>query len=97
MAPPNVTSATAPTRIDLAGGTLDIWPLYLTLPPPALTVNVALDLPAVATIEAAPAGDPRVRLVSVDRGAEATYADLGELRAALRRGAGPLKLLARAV
>ena len=21
--------ATAPTRIDLAGGTLDIWPLYL--------------------------------------------------------------------
>ena len=31
--------ATAPTRIDLAGGTLDIWPLYL-FHPGAVTVNV---------------------------------------------------------
>lgn len=90
-------SATVPVRLDLAGGTLDIWPLYLTLPPPALTVNVALDLPAVAVVEPARAGDPRIRLVSKDRGAEEAFADLAELRTALARGGGPLRLLARAV
>ncbi len=33
----------APSRIDLAGGTLDIWPLYLLIGS-AATVNVAVDL-----------------------------------------------------
>jgi D-glycero-alpha-D-manno-heptose-7-phosphate kinase len=61
-------SARAPVRLDLAGGTLDIWPLYLTLPPPALTVNVALDLPARVEVAPAPHGDERIRLVSEDRG-----------------------------
>ena len=28
--------AHAPTRIDLAGGTLDIWPIHLALPEPAV-------------------------------------------------------------
>ena len=36
-------------RIDLGGGTLDIWPIGL-LVPGAVTVNVALDLPVTATI-----------------------------------------------
>lgn len=40
----------APTRIDLAGGTLDIWPLYLFLDD-ALTINVAINLYATATLE----------------------------------------------
>ena len=40
----------APTRIDLAGGTLDIWPVYLLLAE-AATVNVAIDLHAEARIE----------------------------------------------
>ncbi len=35
--------ASAPCRVDLAGGTLDIWPLGL-LQPSAVTVNVAIDL-----------------------------------------------------
>ena len=35
--------ATAPTRIDLAGGTVDLWPLYL-FHPDAVTVNAAIDL-----------------------------------------------------
>lgn len=39
----------APSRIDLAGGTLDIWPLYLLIEQ-AATVNVAIDLYAEATI-----------------------------------------------
>lgn len=89
--------ASAPVRLDLAGGTLDIWPLYLTLPPPALTVNVALDLPARASIEPRPPGDTRITLASTDRGESATFADLPALTAALRRGSGGLKLLAHAV
>jgi D-glycero-alpha-D-manno-heptose-7-phosphate kinase len=40
----------APTRIDLAGGTLDIWPIYLLIDN-ACTVNVAIDLYAEATFE----------------------------------------------
>jgi D-glycero-alpha-D-manno-heptose-7-phosphate kinase len=35
--------AKAPTRIDLAGGTVDIWPLYLFLKRPT-TINLAIDL-----------------------------------------------------
>ena len=44
--------ARAPTRIDLAGGTLDIWPVYLMLEQ-AATVNVAIDLYAEVSIEPA--------------------------------------------
>jgi D-glycero-alpha-D-manno-heptose-7-phosphate kinase len=40
----------APTRIDLAGGTIDIWPLYL-FHPGALTINAAISLRARARIE----------------------------------------------
>ncbi|MFM8386488.1 MAG: hypothetical protein ACKOCB_06715 [Planctomycetia bacterium] len=94
---PARVEARAPVRLDLAGGTLDIWPLYLTLPPPAVTVNVALDVPARVTITALPPGDRTIRLRSLDRDAEASFAGLDALREALARGAGPLKLLARAV
>ena len=44
-------TATAPLRVDLAGGTLDLWPLYL-LHDDATTVNVALRLRARVTYEA---------------------------------------------
>ncbi len=47
---PKSLRARAPTRIDLAGGTLDIWPVYMMLEQ-AATVNVAIDLYAGATIE----------------------------------------------
>lgn len=40
----------APTRIDLAGGTVDLWPLYLFLKQP-VTVNLGIDLYAEAEIE----------------------------------------------
>jgi len=42
----------APTRIDLAGGTVDIWPICHLLERPGKTVNLALDLAAQATFEA---------------------------------------------
>ncbi|MGE5127029.1 MAG: hypothetical protein ACM3PV_12115, partial [Betaproteobacteria bacterium] len=46
-----VIEATAPTRVDLAGGTLDIWPVYL-FHPGAVTVNVAIDRRAWCRVEA---------------------------------------------
>ena len=58
--------ASAPTRIDLAGGTLDIWPLYL-FHPGAQTVNAAIAQRAVCTVSASP--DGRLHVVSEDTGA----------------------------
>lgn len=60
--------ATAPTRIDLAGGTLDLEFLYAFLGG-AVTVNLAVELRAQASVRLLPAG--RVRLVARDLGAEA--------------------------
>lgn len=45
-----MVNSSAPTRIDLAGGTTDIWPLYLNYPN-ARTVNIAIDLRAKAKVE----------------------------------------------
>jgi D-glycero-alpha-D-manno-heptose-7-phosphate kinase len=45
-----IVNSSAPTRIDLAGGTTDIWPLYL-FHPGARTLNVAIDQRAKAKIE----------------------------------------------
>jgi D-glycero-alpha-D-manno-heptose-7-phosphate kinase len=56
-------TASAPTRIDLAGGTIDIWPLYL-FHPGAQTLNVAISLRAHARLDAR--DDDRVALVSED-------------------------------
>ena len=56
-------AASAPTRIDLAGGTLDIWPIYL-FHENAQTLNAAINLRAHAEI--LPRTDGRVRLESTD-------------------------------
>jgi D-glycero-alpha-D-manno-heptose-7-phosphate kinase len=55
--------ASAPTRIDLAGGTLDIWPIYL-FHQNAQTLNAAISLRAHAEI--LPRTDGKVRLESID-------------------------------
>ena len=57
--------STAPTRVDLAGGTIDIWPLYL-FHPGASTVNFAISLNAHCRIT--PRDDDRIILESRDRG-----------------------------
>jgi D-glycero-alpha-D-manno-heptose-7-phosphate kinase len=70
----------APTRIDLAGGTIDIWPLYL-FHDGAQTVNAAISLRARAQIE--PRHDTRIAIVSEDTGVvvEAdTWSDLRDRR-----------------
>jgi D-glycero-alpha-D-manno-heptose-7-phosphate kinase len=56
-------TASAPTRIDLAGGTVDIWPLYL-FHENAQTLNAAISLRAYAEI--VPRTDGKVVLESVD-------------------------------
>ena len=66
-------TATSPTRIDLAGGTLDIWPLNM-LVDRAMTVNVAIDLTATAVIEE-PTGSSstRVEVRSEDQNEEEAW------------------------
>src|ERR1700730_19316011 len=56
--------ARAPTRIDLAGGTLDIWPLYL-FHQPAFTLNCAINLYASCTLETHKT-TKSIRLISLD-------------------------------
>ena len=67
----------APTRIDLAGGTIDIWPLYL-FHPGAQTVNAAISLRARARLE--PRDDRRIVIHSEDTGVTTEAADWRELR-----------------
>jgi D-glycero-alpha-D-manno-heptose-7-phosphate kinase len=87
--------ATAPARLDLAGGTLDIWPIHLVLPAPGVTVNVALDTPSRA--EVGPADGTSIRLASADRAQSVTYPHPAALAEALGAGDAPLALLSRAV
>lgn len=75
----------APTRIDLAGGTIDIWPLYL-FHPGAQTLNAAISLRARAIIDAR--DDARVVIHSEDTGATVEAGHWHELR-----GQTPLRLL----
>jgi len=66
----NSISYKAPTRIDLAGGTLDLWPLYNFFSP-TVVVNMAIDLYATVTIRETGNADA-IRLVSVDQEEEVT-------------------------
>ncbi len=68
--------SSAPTRIDLAGGTIDIWPLYL-FHDRAQTLNVAISLRATATLE--PRDDGRIAIRSEDTGLALEADDWREL------------------
>ncbi|OYT73038.1 MAG: GHMP kinase [Chloracidobacterium sp. CP2_5A] len=85
----SVITARAPTRVDLAGGTLDLPPLHL-FHPGAVTVNVALDLPASCKVKTR--ADAAVVLESRDIGRREVYPSRAELRFDT-----PLQLLARLV
>lgn len=71
----------APTRIDLAGGTLDIWPLYL-LHSGAFTINLAITRYAHCLVETR--RDTRIVLVSRDAGRHEGFRSLAALRRARR-------------
>jgi D-glycero-alpha-D-manno-heptose-7-phosphate kinase len=83
-------TAGAPARIDLAGGTLDIWPLSVVVPR-AVTVNLAIELRASAKVSGR--RDGRVRIVSKDRGRSTTR----KLPLNAADDSGPLALLLRLV
>lgn len=76
----------APCRVDLAGSTLDIWPLYL-FHEGAVTVNIAVD--RMTRAEVIPRTDSRILLRSLDLKRCCAYESLGEL---LRAGKDPLPL-----
>jgi D-glycero-alpha-D-manno-heptose-7-phosphate kinase len=71
-----VVQAQAPCRADLAGGTLDLWPLYL-FHPGALTVNFALSILTTCRIESR-AGHA-ITLRSRDTRMEERFGDIAEL------------------
>lgn len=70
-------TASAPTRIDLAGGTIDIWPLYL-FHDGAQTLNAAISLRAHVALE--PRDDGGVEIVSEDTGRRVAVTSLSQLR-----------------
>jgi D-glycero-alpha-D-manno-heptose-7-phosphate kinase len=74
-------SAKAPCRVDIAGGTMDIWPLYLFHSHP-VTVNFAVDRYTSCTIETR--ADSRISLHSRDLDKHEEFASLADLRAARR-------------
>jgi len=82
-------TVSAPTRIDLAGGTLDIFPLYV-FEGGGVTVNCAISL--TSHVELVPRGDSRVIIKSADLGLEVESSTGGELNPG-----GALDLLMRAV
>ncbi len=72
-------TAKAPCRVDLAGGTLDIWPLYL-FHTNAVTVNFAVNRYTSCVLETR--SDSAIVLRSRDLARAETFASLDELRAA---------------
>ena len=72
--------ASAACRVDLAGGTMDIWPLYL-FHPGALTVNFAVNVMTRCEIAPRKSG---IHLVSTDTGREDEFASVDHLLRAKR-------------
>lgn len=77
---PTIT-AQAPCRADLAGGTIDLWPLYL-FHPGALTLNFALQI--LTTCRITPLAGAGIELRSLDTGREESFKDLDELTKAAK-------------
>ena len=84
-----VIEATTPNRMDLAGGTLDLYPLYL-FEDWGLTLNAAIDLGSYVRLETR--ADPEIHVTSRDTGESAQVPRLE----ALPLG-GKLDLIARAL
>ena len=75
---PTSVTASAPTRIDLAGGTIDIWPLYL-FHDGACTLNAAISLRAHVQIDAR--SDGAIELRSIDTNRQSSLSHWSKLSA----------------
>ncbi len=67
----------APCRADLAGGTIDLWPLYL-FHPGAVTLNFALNIQTTCRIT--PLASRQIRLRSLDTKREENFPNFEALR-----------------
>ena len=76
MPPPGTIIAHAPCRVDLAGGTLDLWPLYL-FHPGAVTVNFAVNI--LTRCKVTRLTDDKIRLRSLDTKVEEEFRNFQEL------------------
>ena len=84
--------AQAPCRADLAGSTLDLWPLYL-FHPGSVTVNVAVSI--LTTCKITPRKGRGIHLRSLDTGREDRFASLNALKKAKRYHHGLAAYLVR--
>ena len=83
--------AVSPTRIDLAGGTLDLWPLYI-FHKDCSTVNLAIDIHTYVNIEVRK--DEKIILNSADTGLKQEYKNISEISGEVQeRGNHDLHLL----
>jgi D-glycero-alpha-D-manno-heptose-7-phosphate kinase len=73
---PGTIIAHAPCRVDLAGGTLDLWPLYL-FHPGAITVNFAVNILARCRISRLQ--EKKIRFKSIDTKAEEEFSSFEHL------------------
>jgi D-glycero-alpha-D-manno-heptose-7-phosphate kinase len=69
--------AQAPCRADLAGGTIDLWPLYL-FHPGAMTLNFAVNI--LTTCRVTPLKGKHIHLRSLDTKKEENFESLEEVR-----------------
>jgi D-glycero-alpha-D-manno-heptose-7-phosphate kinase len=70
-------TAQAPCRADLAGGTIDLWPLYL-FHPGAVTLNFALNIQTTCRIT--PLAGKQIRLRSLDTKRKENFVNFEALR-----------------
>ena len=73
-----IIESKAPTRVDFAGSTLDIWPLYL-FHPGSVTLNAAISRYASCVIHTHAPWDERIKLVSRDIKREESFASFAAL------------------
>lgn len=85
----SIIESHAPTRIDLCGGTIDIWPLYL-FHESATTINLAINLYAKTRIE--PRNDSRIIIESRDLKKRIKFDSIRDIK-----HNHPLSLITRAI
>ena len=73
--------ARAACRVDLAGGTMDMWPLYL-FHPGAVVVNIAISV--MTTCRIIPVAGGGIELVSLDTGLADSFGSMQALREAAK-------------
>jgi len=74
-------TAHAPCRVDLAGGTIDLWPLYL-FHPGALTLNFAVKV--LTTCRVTPLAGKQIQLRSLDTRKHESFVSFDDLNARKR-------------